>query len=309
MNAPTKIKLALCVALANLPADYRAIYDENGYAAPGANPALLPIPDSFFELNGSALRLEDRATCEEDRSLRQLIPYTTIIDADSKIFVYSRGGEGGEGKLIGKLSIGLGGHVDELPTTGESLLQLLLREGNRELDEEAGLGPEHLNFTHLIADTDPVGCVHAGLLSIRYVTTAEKAALKPEAGCIEKGEWLTLRQLSAPEIFDRLEGWSKLVVTLFIGGDQKIAHSSVYGTVGQVKSTSAEAQAESDAMLAHAQSVIGKTESGAVLQGSTHSFMGQPAGADEDPDQPSDLDIDPAEGQVGAGADLEDEGI
>jgi predicted NUDIX family phosphoesterase len=110
------------------------------------------------------------------------------------------------------LSIGLGGHIDEAPQPGEPLMSLILREAWRELEEEAGLGQGPIHFVNLIADTDDVGCVHCGILGYRSVSREEKDNLSPEAGCIEKGAWLTIEELKNPSIYPRLEGWSKLAV-------------------------------------------------------------------------------------------------
>ena len=202
------VKLALCTDLVNLPQEYQEVYapQESGCARA---PQLLSLPSL---LSGLPVRLVDRAICETDKSMRQLIPYIVIIDDYNKVYCYSRGGAGGEGRLIGNLSIGLGGHVDEAPRDGETLQSLLYREAERELNEEAGLGHGSISFVHMIADTDDVGCVHCGILGYRRVTHDERANLSPEAGCIEKGEWLTLEQLTATDVYARLEGWSKLAV-------------------------------------------------------------------------------------------------
>jgi predicted NUDIX family phosphoesterase len=208
MSTTPKVKLALCVPLAALPANYRAIYNADG-TPNGSPPQSLTIHSTFWHL-ASETHLVDRADCESNLNLRQLIPYGACVDDDGRIFTYSRGGEGGEGKLIGKLSIGLGGHVDLAPVIGQALIKLLQDEGNRELGEEGGLPPATLDFVRLLAATTPVDCVHCGVLFIRRVTAAEKAALTPEAGCIEKGEWLLPQELAAVQ--DRLEEWSKLAL-------------------------------------------------------------------------------------------------
>jgi predicted NUDIX family phosphoesterase len=240
-----KIKLALCVALSALQSNYRAIYDEAGNPKPGQKPQALPIDSSFYSMTNEQLRLVDRADCETDRSLRQILPYVICVDSDLKVFTYSRGGKGAEGRLHGNLSIGLGGHMDEQIPAATSFATWMSIEGNRELAEEAGLPATSLSFTHLLADTNDVGCVHCGVVAIRYVSAEEKAALSPEAGCIENGEWLSVHKLAEDALFQRLEGWSKLALPI------------VARYVEQI---------DANQRLARAQALIGRTESGVVLK-------------------------------------------
>jgi predicted NUDIX family phosphoesterase len=71
---------------------------------------LAELPAGFFRLKTS---LEDRATCETDPSLLQLLPYVLIHREDTEqYFVYCRGKGGEEARLHGNLSLGIGGHVD-----------------------------------------------------------------------------------------------------------------------------------------------------------------------------------------------------
>lgn len=204
MNAPnTPVKLALCVQTAHMQQDFRVA--DTG--------RLLPISGRFWSLG---TQLHDRATCETDETLQQLLPYIVLVQG-LRVFCYSRGGASGEARLTGKLSIGLGGHVDEAPADGESLLDLLVREANRELAEEAGLASAPVQFERLIVDpTNPVGRVHAGLLAFRQMTDAE--IISPEAGIIEKGEFVPVWKLVDPAIYDRLENWSKLIVDWMVAG-------------------------------------------------------------------------------------------
>lgn len=199
----TPVKLALCVQKSGMQGDFQT----------ATSGCLLPIDTSFWQMD---TQLHDRSTCETDESLQQLLPYIVLIH-DMKVFCYSRGGAGGEARLTGKLSIGLGGHVDEAPAAGESLLSLLVREANRELHEEAGLAPSAVQFERLIVDpTNAVGRVHAGLLSFRDLLGTE--TINPEAGIIDKGEFIPVWRLSDPDIYDRLENWSKLIVDWMAAG-------------------------------------------------------------------------------------------
>lgn len=170
------------------------------------------IPNAFWQ---SPTRLVDREICEKDESTLQIIPYLTLFDPLAKrYFVYSRGIGSGEQRLMGALSIGLGGHVDETPRHDLTLAEWLEIEGKRELAEEAGIhlsGGQSLNLHSLIINRDdPVGRVHIGVSGVIHV--APEAVKEMEPGIVEKGQWLTLEELGQPHTFNRLERWSQLLV-------------------------------------------------------------------------------------------------
>lgn len=201
----TTIQAALCVRSDDTP------------FAQADSCTLLPIPPGFFELPTSLRGRKEAECCENDPSWKQLLPYVVATDPDGALYCYTRGKAGAEGRLHGNISIGLGGHVDLAPSQGQSLEELLVNEANRELDEEAGLPPAQLRFQGLICDpTNDVGQVHIGLLSVRQVTAAEKESMLAEAGVVEKGEFVSLDYLRKPDVYARLENWSKCAVNHLI---------------------------------------------------------------------------------------------
>lgn len=194
------MKPALVCKLSDLPEDYNS----------SVGIALRPIHEGFWDIKSF---IADRAQCEADNSLQQFLPYVTVINEKKQIFVYSRGKGGAEARLIGNLSIGLGGHVDEAVPEGLTLYQWLQMEGERELLEEAciGLYGQNLQFLGLIRDTtNPVGLVHMGLLAIHHIHSDTVVDL--EAEIIENGQWLTLAEIFKPEVCGRMENWSKVVL-------------------------------------------------------------------------------------------------
>ncbi len=62
---------------------------------------------SFIGRSGVFLERDD---VEEDESVRQVIPYVTIISGD-KVAVFQRN-KGGEERLKGKVTVGIGGHIN-----------------------------------------------------------------------------------------------------------------------------------------------------------------------------------------------------
>ena len=196
-------KLALCIPkpanLAAMAHDSRVLFDR--------------LPSDWA--SSQSPRLVSRALCETDESLVQLLPYLTLTHedrhtGDNFVFVYSRGGGGGESRLHGKLSLGIGGHVENY-TPGQDLWPALIEDACREFEEEVGYnyptcGPE---FTHMIYDpTNPVGRVHLGLHCFVEVPTMKFEA---EQGVIENGEWMPWRKVVSQDILSRLEPWSKAV--------------------------------------------------------------------------------------------------
>jgi predicted NUDIX family phosphoesterase len=179
------------------------------------------MPDGFFSMTTT---MSDRAVCETDPSLLQLLPYCTITDRqNNKLFVYSRGKGGEEARLHGNLSIGVGGHIDtdlsERPVHGHELAEatanLMATELIREVEEEVGYkSPVYENWltsTLIYDDTNPVGQVHLGILAELDVSSPDDLG-PTEVGIIEGSQWMSLDELLAPAVFDRLENWSKIVV-------------------------------------------------------------------------------------------------
>lgn len=190
-------------------------FDAPDFVLDAENVTLHTVPLDFFM---KPVKLAPRSECETDNTTLQLLPYMTLVHED-KVFVYARGGAGGESRLHGNLSIGIGGHVDRAPAEGETLLTLLRAEAAREYKEETGCDLEGiLLFTDLIYDpTTEVGMVHLGL----HCTVKHNPArtMKLEEGSVEHGMWLPREQLMRPETFDRLENWSKVVAWSLSRGD------------------------------------------------------------------------------------------
>ena len=66
----------------------------------------------------------ERDAVEEDPSLKQVIPYAVIARAGG-IFCFRRSNRGGERRLFGLRSIGVGGHVN--PEDGDDVVRDALR--------------------------------------------------------------------------------------------------------------------------------------------------------------------------------------
>lgn len=150
-------------------------------------------------------RYLDRARAEEDSSHKQLIPYVVVRDA-GRVFLMRRTEAGGDARLHGKASVGVGGHLNPVDDGEDALMAGLRREWSEELD--APWEPEFRLIGLLNDDTNPVGAVHLGV-----VFTVEAAGRPVRVREREKltGAFASIEEVR--RVWDRLETWSQLVAT------------------------------------------------------------------------------------------------
>ena len=144
----------------------------------------------------------DRPMAEEDPRFKQLIPYVVVRDGD-RVFLMRRTDAGGDARLHGKASIGVGGHLNPVDEGEDPLMTGLRREWDEEI--EAGWDPEFRLVGLLNDDGNPVGTVHLGV-----VFTVE-ADGRPVA--VREHEKLVGKFVDADAIdaaWDGLETWSQL---------------------------------------------------------------------------------------------------
>lgn len=147
-------------------------------------------------------RYLERPLAEEDPSHKQLIPYVVVRDGE-RAFLMQRTAAGGDARLHGKASIGVGGHLNPVDHGEDALLAGLRREWDEEL--EAGWEPEFRLVGLLNDDSNPVGAVHLGVV---FQVEAEGRPVQ-----VREHEKLTGAFASPEEIgetWDRLETWSQL---------------------------------------------------------------------------------------------------
>jgi len=111
----------------------------------------------------------NRSEAEQDKRYKQLIPYALII-CNGKILRYRRGKGGGETRLHGLYSVGVGGHISEEDNGlfsnalgyGEAMRRELIEEVNIDATKEVAVGV-------INDDSTDVGCVHLGIVHIVQV--------------------------------------------------------------------------------------------------------------------------------------------
>lgn len=151
-------------------------------------------------------RYEPRPAMEQDPSFKQIIPYLVLRDG-SRYFLMRRTTAGGDPRLHGRYSIGVGGHLN--PGDG-GLLGGLRREWDEEL--VAGFVPDFRLVALLNDDTTPVGAVHLGAI---YLADAAGRPVAIRETDKLSGDFAEADAVN--EVRDRLETWSALVFDFLEG--------------------------------------------------------------------------------------------
>jgi len=150
-------------------------------------------------------RYLDRPVAEDDPTHKQLIPYVVVRDG-SRTFLMERTSAGGDPRLHGKASIGVGGHLNPVDEGEDALDAGLRREWAEEL--EADWAPEFRLVGFLNDDSNPVGAVHLGV-----VFTVEALGRPVAVREHEKLSGAFAEADAIADAWDRLETWSQLVAT------------------------------------------------------------------------------------------------
>lgn len=149
-------------------------------------------------------RFMDRPLAEEDAAFKQLIPYVVVRDG-ALVYLMERTAAGGDPRLHGKASIGVGGHLNPVDEGEDPLADGLRREWAEEL--VADWKPAFRLVGLLNDDTNPVGSVHLGV--VFEVDAAGRGVEVRERDKLT-GRFATLTEVRAA--WDRMETWSRLVV-------------------------------------------------------------------------------------------------
>ena len=149
-------------------------------------------------------RYLDRQKAEADPSMKQLIPYVVVRDG-TDVFLMRRTTAGGDPRLHGKATIGVGGHLNPVDDGEDPLIAGLEREWSEELDADFEPAFELRGF--LNDDSNDVGAVHLGV--VFEVQAAGRPVQVREHDKLS-GSFVGPTELS--ESWDELETWSQLVV-------------------------------------------------------------------------------------------------
>lgn len=172
---------------------------------------MISLLNDMWETGGSVQR---RGDMEEDVSYLQPIPYTVIKQGD-KYFTYTRLEGGGESRLYGKSSAGLGGHANDIEYAW-NFEHLLAVNNSRELEEEVFIrdkNGEEINSHYELAKDSvitglmynqktEVDSLHLGVLNI--ISIPEDWTVEPKETDTLEGKFLTKEEIQELD----LENWT-----------------------------------------------------------------------------------------------------
>ena len=178
---------------------------------------MISLLNDMWETGGSVQR---RGDMEEDMSYLQPIPYT-IIKQGSKYFAYTRLEGGGESRLHGKSSAGLGGHQNSVEYAW-NFEHLLAVNNSRELEEEVFIRDENgeeINSHYELAKNSviaglmynqktEVDSVHLGVLNI--ISIPEDWTVEPKETDTLEGKFLTKQEIQELD----LENWTSSALSV-----------------------------------------------------------------------------------------------
>jgi predicted NUDIX family phosphoesterase len=167
--------------------------------------------------------LLSRPLCETQIEYRQLIPYITLVNIDTReVYMYKRGQSGDETRLHDLWSLGLGGHIEDEVTEDKAVYDILVDTTAREIEEEVGYIFDNDELNHIYAsvkldsffinnEVPDVDKVHLGICF--SVEVDPRRFGESEENVIVNGQWISLELLkdkvTSGEI--ELESWSKTV--------------------------------------------------------------------------------------------------
>lgn len=188
-------------------------------------------PAELLEALGESSVFLERQTAEEDPSHKQVIPYI-VVTHKGRYLLYRRTKKQGESRLHDKLSLGFGGHINDIDGRADADSNLILAAMVRELNEEVFIPTLcQLRIAGFINDdSNAVGKVHLGVAFI--VETGNERFEVNEPDKIE-AKWCTAAEID--EIFPKLETWSQLLWSAFIKHRPDCLQENAPGSVEAVR--------------------------------------------------------------------------
>jgi predicted NUDIX family phosphoesterase len=157
------------------------------------------------------LQFVARRDCETNPALKQLIPYVVVTSRCyqvSHILLYNRAAKGGEDRLAGKQTIGIGGHINDTDHAAGDFFATFTNGWQREVAEEVELAssvPPYRFAGYVNNDSNAVGAVHFGVVISLDVPVPFVKANTPDIVQPHFVPYHAVRQLT------NLEDWSNLV--------------------------------------------------------------------------------------------------
>lgn len=164
---------------------------------------------------------EYRYNAELDFDLRQVIPYVVLRNGN-QYFVTER--IQGDERLVGKMSIAVGGHINPCDTMDgngnplelntidgaqDSIINCIMRELEEETTANLDDGFSAQYHTTFVDDREEVSKVHVCLLTFVDLKNKEVDIKETEK---LKGQWMTLDEIN--QHMEQLEGWSEVTFNI-----------------------------------------------------------------------------------------------
>ena len=163
-------------------------------------------------LEGKHTLFLPRCDAEEDPSYKQLIPYC-VFRCGGRVLHYRRGSGVGEARLLGKRSVGIGGHISEEDAGGSDhpYETGMRREIAEEVEVSSSFRESVLGLIN--DDTTPVGRVHLGVV---HVFDLEEPLVRPREASIAEVGFASPGELAAAR--DEFETWSQICLEQLVRG-------------------------------------------------------------------------------------------
>lgn len=173
-----------------------------GFLAKPELASILALPHHFLP----------RQEVENDPAFKQIIPYQ-LFCCKNRYFVFRRGAKVGEKRLSGRLSLGIGGHINDQDTSSNRLSQKNFHQAMaRERDEEL-ICPTNLPTIFkgwINDDSDDVGKVHLGVVYICQIKKQADISIRPNGEDIHNIGWRTRGEILTRK--NEFEKWSILAL-------------------------------------------------------------------------------------------------
>lgn len=203
------------------------------------------LADRMFDYPWTPWRLQDNGLLREylntgtwlDRDLaetydpdaptmKQLIPYVVILarrEPDLTPCVLSYVRKAGDARLVGRTSIGVGGHIHPSDMAGDvPTLSTFATAAMREIEEELGPGTVTIDDSRWMGwlndPSDDVGKVHLGVV-VAFQTPFFGVPTDLTGNAEGSWQWRTIGDLSRSG-GEGLESWSRILVPVLSGVDR-----------------------------------------------------------------------------------------
>lgn len=174
------------------------------------------IPDGFYcetdeLLDVSKGKFVLRCDAEGVITFQQVIPCAVITDGAGNFFVSKR--INGDDRLIGKLSITFGGHINPCDDKEPRHEHIITHGLERELTEETNIADTQV-VAHekmgYIRQLDSTTAEHIGVVYITTIDKQQKQKMEIKESDTLEGVWMNKHQLF--QNYEKFEGWAKLII-------------------------------------------------------------------------------------------------